>query len=166
VNAPLAEFTDYESLRQALMAVRELRDVSFERLDEITGAAKGYFSKVLGPGKARHIGRESLGWALGGLGVKCILVSDPDALARVQRRFEARDKSHLKSQRSGTTLIMLSRRHMAIIQAKGRKSRWDGMTSKQKSKWGKRMAKARIQKMKQRARQRKAAHKARKAGCA
>jgi len=163
VNAPLAEFTDYESLRRALMAVRELRDVSFERLDEITGAAKGYFSKVLGPGKARHIGRESLGWALGGLGVKCILVSDPDALARVQARFGTRDKSHLKSaRRGGTVIIHLSRRHMAIIQAKGRKSRWDGMTPKQKSKWGKKMAKARIQKMKQRARKRKAAHRARK----
>lgn len=163
MNAPLAEFTDYDGLRRALNACRQKRDISFERLDELTGAPPGYFAKLLGPRAIRRIGLQSLGWAFGGLGIKAILVSDPEALALIESRFVARDVPHLKSvMHGGSTQIVLSKRHYSIIQAKARVSRWSKMTEKQKTEWGKRMAKSRWKKFKKRAKQRKAAHKVRK----
>jgi hypothetical protein len=163
MNAPLAEFTDYEGLRKALNACRERRDLSFERMDEITGAPSGYFAKLLGPKAAKRIGLQSLGWALGGLGIKAVFIDDPEALKLVQSRFEARDKPHLASvMRSGVTHVVVQHRKMSMIGRKGRTKRWEKMTEKQKSKWGKKMAKSRWRKHKMRIRQRKAAHKARK----
>jgi hypothetical protein len=158
----LAEFTDYDGLRKALNACRELRDISFEQMDELTGAPAGWFAKVLGPRPVKRIGMQSLGWALGGLGVKCVIVSDPEALKRVEARFVERDPRSGFAQRSGSIQITLSRRHMAIIQAKGRRNRWAKMTPRQKTLWGKKMRKLRTRKeAARRARQRKATHKAR-----
>jgi hypothetical protein len=166
MNAPLAEFNDYNGLRKALNTCREQRDLSFERMDEITGAPPGYFAKLLGPRAIRRIGLQSLGWAFGGLGIKCVVFNDPEALAKVESRFGSRDVPHLQSvQRGNTTLFSISVKHLATIQAKGRKNRWGKMTDREKSLWGKRMRKLRnrkIREQKLRARQRKAAHKARK----
>jgi hypothetical protein len=158
MTEPLASFVDYDGLRRALNACRDLRDVSLERMDEITGAPAGYFAKLLGPRPIKRIGLQSLGWALGGLGVRCVLVSDPEALAKVESRFVERDVPHLASVvRGGTTEFKLSRRHMSIIQAKGRRSRWENMTPKQRTKWAKEMNKSRWRKIRLRAKVRKAA---------
>lgn len=92
-----AEFHDYDTFRRALKEVRESRDLSFELMNEITGAPSGYFQKLLGPNPVKTIGLQSMGWALHGLGVKCLIVEDPEALALVQGRFEARDAAHLIS---------------------------------------------------------------------
>jgi hypothetical protein len=163
VNAPLAEFVDYDSLRKALNACRERRDISFERMDEITGAPPGYFAKLLGPRAIRRIGLQSLGWAFGGLGIKAIFVDDPEALKLVESRYTARDVPHLQSvMRSGVTHLVIQHRRMTMIGAKGKRSRWSKMTEKQRKAWGRRMAKSRWKKIKLRAKQRKAAHKARK----
>lgn len=97
MSEPLATFTDYETLRRALAAIREIRNISLERLDEITGASPYYFAHLLGPRPTKRIGLQSLGWALGGLGIKGVFVTDPEALARVEGRYEARDEAHLRS---------------------------------------------------------------------
>lgn len=123
MTAPLAEFSDYEGLRRALNAVREnRRDISFELLDELTGAPRGYFSKTLGPKPAKRIGLQSLGWALGGLGVKCILVEDPKALARIKARLQARDRAHVASVHSGAVRVQLNRGFLRKIGRKGGKN--------------------------------------------
>lgn len=162
MNQPLAEFTDYETLRKALNACRDHRDLSYERMDEITGAPSGYFAKLLGPRALKRIGLQSLGWALGGLGIKAVLVSDPEALAKIESRFTARDVPHLKSvMHAGSLQVVLSGRHMSIIQRKGGRASWAKLTPKQRTARARKMAKARWKKTKQRARQRKASHKAR-----
>jgi hypothetical protein len=97
-DAPvIASFTDYEGLRLALAAAREHRDISLERLDAIAGAPSGYFAKLLGPRPVRRIGLQSLGWALGGLGIKCQVVEDIPAFELVKGRFVVRDAPHLSS---------------------------------------------------------------------
>ena len=152
MNQPLAEFVDYEGLRRALNACREHRDLSFERLDEITGAPSGYFAKLLGPRPIKRIGLQSLGWALGGLGIKAVFVSDPEALARIESRLKARDIPHLASvMHAGTLQINLSGRHMAIIRKKGGQSRWKKLSTKKRSVLARKMAKARWAKVKRRA---------------
>jgi hypothetical protein len=171
MNAPLAEFVDYDSLRKALNACRERRDISFERMDEITGAPPGYFAKLLGPRAIRRIGLQSLGWAFGGLGVKCILVSDPEALALVESRFAARDKPHLASVHGGAIELHLNRGFLRKIGTKGGKQRWSKLSQKKRTalairlnriRWGR--VKSKAKERARRARQRKASHKARKNG--
>lgn len=167
----IASFTDYDGLRRALNACREHRDLSFERLDELTGAPPGYFSKLLGPRAIRRIGLQSLGWALGGLGIKAVLVSDPDALALIEARFEARDVPHLSAVQGGALEFRVNRGHLRKIGRKGGVTRWANLTPKKRTalakqlnkiRWDKVRAKSREQS--RRARQRKASHKARKAG--
>jgi hypothetical protein len=169
LNAPLAEFSDYDGLRRALNACREQRDLSFERMDEITGAPSGYFAKLLGPRAIRRIGLQSLGWAFGGLGVKCVVVSDPEALAKVESRYAMRDKPHLAAVHGGAIEVQLNRGFLRKIGSKGGASRWGKLSPKKRSALAKRLNKIRWGKVKskakeqaRRARQRKAAHKTRK----
>jgi hypothetical protein len=166
MNAPLevlASFTDYEGLRRALNAVRDQhRDISLEMLDEITGAPKGYFSKLLGPRAAKRVGLQSLGWAMGGLGIKAVFVEDPEALARVQSRFEARDAPHLQSVLGDAVHIQLSRGFLRKIGAKGGANSRKNLGKRMRKKLAQRAATARWKRQKQKTKQRKAAHKARK----
>jgi hypothetical protein len=170
MNAPLAEWADYEGLRRALNAVRDHRDLSFEAMDALTGAPAGYFAKLLGPRRVKRIGLQSLGWALGGLGIKAIFVSDPEALARVESRFLARDAAHLASVQGGAIDLRLNRGFLRKIGTKGGKTRWAKLTAKQRSALARKLSKIRWSNVKsrakeqaRRAKQRKASHKARKA---
>src|SRR6516165_2038197 len=67
---PLAEFVNYDGLQRGLVAVKDRRNISFELLNEITGAPSGYFQKIFGPRPARRLGLQSFDWAFAGLGVK------------------------------------------------------------------------------------------------
>ena len=164
MTAPLAEFVDYDGLRKALNAVRDVRDISFERMDEITGAPPGYFAKLLGPRAIRRIGLQSLGWAFGGLGVKCIIVSDPEALAKVEGRFSARDVPHLKSVHGDAVIVQLSRGFLRKIGAIGGANSRKNLGKRKRRQLAKKAVMTRINKrkaaeMKRRALQRKRAHK-------
>lgn len=169
MNEPLASFTDYDGLRRALNACRERRDISLERMDEITGAPSGYFAKLLGPRPIKRIGLQSLGWALGGLGIKAVFVDDPEALAMVEARFTARDVPHLKSVRGDAVHVTLSRGFLRKIGATGGANSRKNLGKRKVRQLAKRAAMARWSKVKskakeqaRRARQRKAAHAARK----
>jgi len=85
------EFRDYQTLHAALRRAREMRNISFELWDEIAGVSRGYTSKVLSPEGSRKITMQSLGWLLAGLGLKAILVDDPDTLKTILPRFRPRD---------------------------------------------------------------------------
>jgi hypothetical protein len=147
MNAPIAEFSDYEGLRKALNACREKRDISFERMDEITGAPPGYFAKLLGPRAIRRIGLQSLGWAFGGLGVKCVIVSDPEALAKVESRYAKRDNAHLQSVRGGVLNVSIKRAFLRKIGAKGGVNRWKNVSPKKRSRLARRAVKIRNSKL-------------------
>jgi len=163
MSEPIAEFSDYDGLRRALNACRDLRDISFEQMDAITGAPSGYFSKLLGPSSAKRLGLQSLGWAFGGLGIKAILVEDAEALALVEGRFEARDMAHLQSVRADAVHIQLSRGFMRKIAAKGGANSRKNLGKRRKKQLAKKAASARWAKEnKKRARQQRKTHKARK----
>jgi hypothetical protein len=114
--APLASFSDYAGLHAALRAAREMRNISFDTLDEIVGAPKGYFSKVLAPRGERKLTMQSMGWALNGLGLQCLLVDDPEMLEQIKNRLEQRDG---KVVRSNAVHIVLSTRFLREIGRKG-----------------------------------------------
>ena len=93
----IAEFSDYPGLRDALREARERRNVSFEVLDEIAGSAKGFWSKILAPNGSRRVTMESLALGLGALGLKCLVVEDEEALRRVQKRFQPRNRALVRN---------------------------------------------------------------------
>lgn len=115
----IAEFSDYSGLHAALRSCRELRNISFETLDEIVGAPKGYFSKVFAPRSQRKITMQSLGWALAGLGVKCQIVDDPDALKQIANRLKGRD---LRVVRSKAVHFVLDTKFLRKIGRQGGKN--------------------------------------------
>jgi hypothetical protein len=112
----IAEFSDYGSMLLALRTCRETRNISFETLDEIVGAPKGYFSKVFAPQSERKITMQAMGWALAGLGVKCQIVDDPAMLKQIANRLKKRDE---KVVRRGATHVVFSHRFLRKIGAKG-----------------------------------------------
>jgi hypothetical protein len=167
VNAPLAEFTDYDGLRRALVAARKHRNISLEDLDTFGGGPAGLFGKVLGPRAVKRLGLQSLGWVLGGLGIRAVLIEDPEAWERIKRRvdFKVRDQAHVDSadaMHADCVQIRFSRKQMASIQRKGGKASWAKLTAKQRTRKARKMAKARWRKFRARARQRRQTHKARK----
>jgi hypothetical protein len=108
----IAEFSSYAGLLAALRLVREQRNISFETLDEIVGAPKGYFSKVFAPNGERRITTQGMEWALAALGVRCLIVDDPDMLKQINGRMVARNQ---KVVRAGAVHIVLSRRFLSKI---------------------------------------------------
>jgi hypothetical protein len=139
----IAEFTDYRGLEAALRACQARRDISLETLDEIVGAPRGYFSKVLAPQSQRGLTLGSLGWALGGLGIKCLVVDDPDTLPLVQNRMKKRDK---KSVRNGVVHNPLTRQFMRKIRRKGLANRWAHLSKRKRRELARNAALARWKK--------------------
>jgi hypothetical protein len=113
---------DYAGLRAALNAWRERRNISFEALDEVTGAPKGYSAKIFSPRGQRRVGMESLLWYLGGLGIEGVLQHSSEAFALVEARLAGRNKSQVRC--GGAIKIEFSRRHMQKIGRNGAKKRW------------------------------------------
>jgi hypothetical protein len=97
--SPLASFSNYDELRRALNDIRNQRNISFETLNELTGAPAGYFQKLLGPRPIRRIGLQSFDWVFGGLGIKAVFVDDPKAWALIERHssYKKRDEPHFRS---------------------------------------------------------------------
>lgn len=112
----IAEFSDFVTMQLALNAAREHREMSFELMDEIAGTPKGYFSKNLAPGGSRRITMDSFTLAFGSVGVKALLVDDPDQLKRIQSRLKQRNKGLV---RSGAVHQVHSLRKLRKIGAKG-----------------------------------------------
>jgi hypothetical protein len=77
-----AEAKDYSQLHSACRARAEQLQASRLVLDELAGTASGWFGKFLGPRQVRRLGMASLGPALAALGLKFIVVEDPEQTAR------------------------------------------------------------------------------------
>jgi hypothetical protein len=87
----LAVVSDYSELVAALRARAEALDVSNLTLDEVTGLPSGYSGKVLG--RSQILGRLSLGLLLDALGLRLVVIEDPEVFARIAPRLERRRKN-------------------------------------------------------------------------
>jgi hypothetical protein len=83
---------------------------------------------------------ESLGWALNGLGVKAVLIDDPDMLKQIESRLKQRDG---KVVRAGGKHIVLSYRFMRKIARLGGVARKQKLTPFQRKKLARKAALAR-----------------------
>jgi hypothetical protein len=89
--------SDYQGLLEAFRDRAKELEISREGIDSIAGWADGYASKLLGGAAAKQrkiIGPLSLGLMLGTLGLKMILVEDPESTARTLTRRTIVDRSN------------------------------------------------------------------------
>jgi hypothetical protein len=122
VNEPI-KWDDYFTMRAALNAWRERRNISFDTLDILAGTAERSSVKVFGPHAARRIGMETLLDYLASLAIKGTFEHDPKAFEELKHRLVPRNSSQVR--RSGAIKIEFSRRYMQKIGRNGAKKRWD-----------------------------------------
>lgn len=119
----LATVQDYDGLVAALRNRAGELGLTFELIDLVAGFTARYASKVLGPSKTKNIGRMSFDALLGTLGLKVVLIEDPEALAKVQGRFQERHSS--KAQGSGEARLgkmTLNRVYVPVIREMSRRA--------------------------------------------
>jgi hypothetical protein len=85
-DAVFGEVRSYDDLHAILREVAVKRKLTRNGLDVIAGLASGHSSKLLAPVPIKRMGPSTLEPMLGALGVKLIVVSDPDALTRFAAR--------------------------------------------------------------------------------
>jgi hypothetical protein len=128
----LAHVTDYHSLISAFRArAAEMRIATGgDNVAHVAGIADGYLGKLLAPRPVRRVGMQSLGPVLGVLGVKLIVVEDPEALRRFGSRLKRRNDNLV---RSAASEFRLTHRWLRKIASKGGKSRDAKLTPEQRS---------------------------------
>jgi hypothetical protein len=89
---------DYDSLIDALRAVKDHLQISNETLEEIAGLTRGHVDKLLGPSKSKTVGRAVLGLLLGGLGVRLRVEVDLEQAQKMAHRWERRRADHVREQ--------------------------------------------------------------------
>ena len=80
----IGEATDYQSLIDVLRARAEELQITRLEIDELAGLAPGYSGKTLGPAQKRHLDRYSTWRTLEALGLKMLLVDDPEKRAMAE----------------------------------------------------------------------------------
>ena len=81
-------------LLEALRARRDELELTHERLDTLAGWPDGYSGKLLAPNPIKNLGWQSLGLALGSLGIALVVVEDEEQIKRVQNRWIKRERPH------------------------------------------------------------------------
>lgn len=91
-DAPKALTTvrEYADLVEALRARRDALQITHETIDDIAGLSSGYAGKLLCNPPLRRLA-SMLGPMLGALGLKLLVVEDPEAMVRVERRISRKD---------------------------------------------------------------------------
>jgi hypothetical protein len=95
----LAAIDDYDALHAALRARAVALRLSRATIDDLSGVPDRYCAKLFGPGQVRRLGQISLGPVLSALGVKLILVDDPEARRAIERRAPKRDETQVRRAR-------------------------------------------------------------------
>ena len=116
----IGEFTNYDELIGALRQRAAELNLSGESIDAVSGLASRYAQKLLGPQQIRRLGPTSLGPFLGALAVRCLIVEDKAALAKLRSRTTPRNNSYVRDgMRGGSVHLMLTDRFMRKIRKKG-----------------------------------------------
>jgi hypothetical protein len=140
----LADVSSYEQMLAALRArVAELQ-ISGARFDEYVGLPRGYLSKLVGANPVRKLGMTSFAPVLAGLGLRLLVIEDPDATDRLKNRLLPRNENYV---RGGVTYLALTTRFMQKIGRKGAQARVDNSTKEQRREWARRAAIARWRKV-------------------
>jgi hypothetical protein len=84
------QIRDFDDLLPIIRARIVALGVAHQTVDAVAGLSEGYCSKIVGPGRAKQLGRISAPALLGALALKLVVVEDPAALARLRSRLVPR----------------------------------------------------------------------------
>lgn len=82
-DATIATVNDYDGLIAALRDRAAAIGYTNDTLDAVTGLPAGYIGKLLGPGLVKKLGPLSFGVLMQALGLRVVLVEDPETMAKV-----------------------------------------------------------------------------------
>lgn len=88
--AVLAEVYRYTDLIDAMRARQNQLGISIETIEEISGLSKGLPAKILGPSGIKNLGPMSFGVMLETLGLKLLVVPDPQAEQKMRGKWAKR----------------------------------------------------------------------------
>jgi len=91
----IGEARDHDELVALLRKRKDALGLSDKVVEEIADMAGSFVSKILAPQPVKTLGRTSLTLLLGALGLKLIVVEDPDQVRRVRRRWTERAEHHV-----------------------------------------------------------------------
>jgi hypothetical protein len=141
----LADVGSYEQMLAALRSrINELQ-ISGENLDEYAGLPRGYLSKLTGVKPIRRLGMTSFGPVLAGLGLRLLVIEDPDATARLKNSLPPRNGSYVRTMQADACMV-LTPRILKRIRQLGGKARMARLTPQQRSKFARKGAMARWRK--------------------
>lgn len=138
----LGEVKDYDGMIAAIRARMTEIGVTNETMDALTGLQSGYVGKLLAPTRIKNLGPQSFGLMLQSLGLKLIVVVDDVTSAKMQERWNKREKAApiramasipratwLFTSRSGRRAAKgraekLSQKHLSKLGRKAVRSRW------------------------------------------
>lgn len=90
--APVLEVRSMPELVAALRARRDELQITHETIDSIAEWPAGYAGKLLAPTPIKNLGWLSLGLALNTLGIKLVVVEDPEQRKLVEGRWKRRER--------------------------------------------------------------------------
>ena len=117
----VGEFADYAGMLNTLRARVEELQIQGERFEAFAGLPTGYLSKLIGVRPVRRIAMVSMGPIFSALGIRCIVVEDPAATARLKNRIRPRNNALM---RASYTHLAITNRQWSRIQKLGRAARW------------------------------------------
>ena len=117
----VGEFADYAGMLNTLRARVEELQIQGERFEAFAGLPTGYLSKLIGVRPVRRIAMVSMGPIFSALGIRCIVVEDPAATARLKNRIRPRNDAYM---RASYTHLAITNRQWSRIQKLGRQARW------------------------------------------
>lgn len=141
----IAEFSDWEGMRQALRTRWQQTGESSAHLSEFMGLPDDFLGKLLSINPERNITKHTLGTIMSGLRVKAVLVIDEEAVKRFENRTKQSNRNLIRV--THTHYTMTSKK-WASIRKQGPKARMAKLTPEERSKLMRKVAKARWRKPK------------------
>jgi hypothetical protein len=172
VESVLSEVTSYTELMTAIQAQVGALGLRLVDFDDLAGFPLGLSGKVFGPSQVKRLGPEKVFDALRAAGLRLRVEEDPEQVAKMKARisenYNPRQANQARPNNSASPVsTALLSRVFKHLSRKGTKARWANKSPKERVEHARKMAMAGVLKrrkeMKRRARQRRAAHKARKA---
>jgi hypothetical protein len=108
--------SSYDEFLDLLGDVRIARGLSCEHLDHLIGLTKGHTNKILSPRREKGLSPAVLDGFLTSLAIRLTVVEDPEALARMQGRWEHRDETNVRKRGWRVSRRLLNRARPVVLQ--------------------------------------------------
>jgi hypothetical protein len=146
----VGEYTDYDGLIAGLRERAAAVGLAYLVIDDLAGLSQGHTSALLGATRKRHFSINSLLSVARVLGIKSIMVVDPEVTSRVRAEWGSRDGTRAHARRRPALGEATMRRVLKPVAAelgrRGHVAQMKSTTPEQRREFGRRGAMVRWQK--------------------